>query len=1186
MSYVNFRPKLESVFRDRFYNTVASITENTSSDKLEEMVFDEVNWAENESTGNISQRRKYRALWLFFRDLIRAQWKPLFVNGNLEMFAPNVDNLQNATPSEKKDYLKTWMKTSRFERLVSFSSFINTTEKNGIEKLIADGEYLYQKVQELRSGANINSCINPYLQLVDENTKDQFTGIRLGDVWRYFRLTWATPSETTPGRTMLYLIRDAAHPYHAVMGIASLENSAVQITKRDEFLGWNAYSYIAKMTASNSPDFIHKCIKDLMKYLDEGISGIYYADIATQKEVDNVSDELIEKLMDIAKTASKNRIELLMNENSSEEERSDLGRISVGVENSLYLKKRAEQLAKYLTAKKYLINFLNLDGGNYLEKWIKFSPTDECKAVVRNALLARKSQHIGTSMMELNVCGAVHPYNELLSGKLVALLALSPQMVFDYNQRYSDKKSEIASRLKKEDVIRPANLVYVGTTSLYSVGSSQYNRLKIDKSVFNKDYQLQWKEVGTTEGFGSMHISRATTRCLQEVNNEQYNKINNVFGEGTSPKLRLIVSSIHELLDVTQDELSMLSKHAMKRIIFAGSLISNIEDYFLGFDTKPNYIYDIKEYKKDTQKIIDFWRNRWLMSRIKYEPAIERIRSFNKNDYLVSQEIKGASIWEFKPLLEDTDMDEGRNTDKQIDFVRNLYLGSSAYADKQDVAILNKIHIKTSLDETILEWLEKGKSVILTGNAGDGKTHILRILENRIKNINEFITVELDASQKTEEEIFEEWKCCYENKTPICLAINAAVLRSLYLNHKDFDPVVEAYNQMMNGLITVEEEPQNPEFVIVFDLSRRNVLEEEIFNETIERLISPEIYLECKKCRKHKSCDVIRNIKLLKSKMFRERLFEIFNRIHLQGYHATLRELLSFFSFLIFGNRDCDKLDKTSESDEYNITNLIYSGKGKIFDQVRNAFDPVKISHPHIDEYIIDNSMESSGWDKAFGELNEGVDVENSERFKLNKRLFYFFHKDGKELINISDDFVSQFKKLLDEDEKAQIKDLFSKINKFYSLNSSSNRAITSWQGLRYDYSVRKILISFSDDEFERSSFEIIRPKLSDIMASGIEYTTNYLLLVSKNNKDARLKIDFEFYCMLLQVESGIPMLFMENDMVKRLWTFSEKLKNDEDYTDNHEVDLLTLNVNAKTKTSVKIDLDDDKFIEIRKVVD
>ena len=50
--------------------------------------------------------------------------------------------------------------------------------------------------------------------------------------------------------------------------------------------------------------------------------------------------------------------------------------------------------------------------------------------------------------MELNVCGAIPPYNEILGGKLVALLATSPQVIHDYKERYESKPSEIASRLK------------------------------------------------------------------------------------------------------------------------------------------------------------------------------------------------------------------------------------------------------------------------------------------------------------------------------------------------------------------------------------------------------------------------------------------------------------------------------------------------------------------------------------------------------------------------------------------------------------------------------------------------------------------------------------------------------------------------------------------------------------------
>ena len=47
---------------------------------------------------------------------------------------------------------------------------------------------------------------------------------------------------------MQYLIRDAAHPMHAVIGIASLENCAVQITCRDDYIGWNQKAFIDRVT--------------------------------------------------------------------------------------------------------------------------------------------------------------------------------------------------------------------------------------------------------------------------------------------------------------------------------------------------------------------------------------------------------------------------------------------------------------------------------------------------------------------------------------------------------------------------------------------------------------------------------------------------------------------------------------------------------------------------------------------------------------------------------------------------------------------------------------------------------------------------------------------------------------------------------------------------------------------------
>ena len=149
------------------------------------------------------------------------------------------------------------------------------------------------------------------------------------------------------------------------------------------------------------------------------------------------------------------------------------------------------QLGRLLIAKKVLLDIYNSE--QFAENFIGFCNSEYGNSAIRSALVAQKTQHIGSSLMELNVCGAIPPYNEILGGKLVALLATSPQVIHDYRERYASKASMIASRLKGADVFRPADLVYVGTTSLYYVGSSQYNRLKIPGSVFNSDFDIVWK---------------------------------------------------------------------------------------------------------------------------------------------------------------------------------------------------------------------------------------------------------------------------------------------------------------------------------------------------------------------------------------------------------------------------------------------------------------------------------------------------------------------------------------------------------------------------------------------------------------------------------------------------------------------------------------------------------------------
>ena len=105
---IPFRPKLEGDFRVRFYNAVSSINEETSPIEIEKIATDEIRWVQDVRTYNLGQRKKYRAVWMLFRDLTRASWKACYREGVLYMSLPslNGEDIHDSSSPEVKKLLR------------------------------------------------------------------------------------------------------------------------------------------------------------------------------------------------------------------------------------------------------------------------------------------------------------------------------------------------------------------------------------------------------------------------------------------------------------------------------------------------------------------------------------------------------------------------------------------------------------------------------------------------------------------------------------------------------------------------------------------------------------------------------------------------------------------------------------------------------------------------------------------------------------------------------------------------------------------------------------------------------------------------------------------------------------------------------------------------------------------------
>lgn len=595
---------------------------------------------------------KYMAALSVLTDLSQQGW--IFdVQDNtliLKMEMDNVDDkkmLRYRLSAERNAQFKT----------ESIAKFIQRMEKDkkhndnvvSIKSLIGDPAKLIEKIKR-----NERVC-DPYIQLVTSD-KDEYTGYKLSDIWRYFRYTWSIPYKTMPGRNLYYLVRDRLQPYHPIVGIFALGNSVLNLTVRDDDIGWTVDSIKKNMsrkvdvsycdqslsgiegktikvkvtkTAETKEEFEGRtteyadCIYPLLlSNIESAIDDLYVKDLGYHRQTKYPKREQVEQLLALAAEYAEKSINNKNNEVSPDWE--------IEAQSNLFKRKRATELAKLLSTR---IIFNGAQGDCNKDKLLHLLSNEEGRKAINTALIANRKCKIGSNMMDIIVCGSIPPYNELLGGKLISMLACSPIVVSDYTKRYSNQVSEIASRMKGKEVVRDSRLVYLGTTSLYSIGSSQYNRIKVP---LKNDAKIEFRKMGITEGFGTVFFSKDTTNLFSRILELQDGgkRINHVFGEGTSPRFRMISRGLN-VLGIRSDA---FLRHYSPRIVYSINLAKNTNEFLLGIDDEVDYGYDLNDENdihQTTQEIIEFWYSRWLEKRLTTVDIEQRLMNFKISELLL-----------------------------------------------------------------------------------------------------------------------------------------------------------------------------------------------------------------------------------------------------------------------------------------------------------------------------------------------------------------------------------------------------------------------------------------------------------------------------------------------------------------------------------------------------------------------
>lgn len=293
---------------------------------------------------------------------------------------------------------------------------------------------------------------------------------------------------------------------------------------------------------------------------------------------------------------------------------------------------------------------------------------------------------------------------------------------------------------------------------------------------------------------------------------------------------------------------------------------------------------------------------------------------------------------------------------------RLLKLYSQARRDNSGTRGLDEIarltYVHTRLDRVLQPSILDGgyRLVIITGNAGDGKTAFIQNLEKAVEAQGsrvehptpnssrfryrglEFIT-NYDGSQdegaeRANDQVLSEFFAAFDDAnfnrvdkdTPVHLiAINEGRLVDFFSSLWGAGQGVPAAAQRfhkLGGCIQAYFERSNgasglPEWLLIVDLNQRSVIAPDpqedntsIFDRQLQALLKPELWQPCQGCAIQSRCFIKYNVDTLTDPIsgaaVRERLRALFKIVHLRRQlHITMRDLRSALSWMLLRDHTC-----------------------------------------------------------------------------------------------------------------------------------------------------------------------------------------------------------------------------------------------------------------------------------------
>ncbi|EPR28411.1 hypothetical protein I656_01962 [Geobacillus sp. WSUCF1] len=478
-------------------------------------------------------------------------------------------------------------------------------------------------------------------------------------------------------------------------------------------------------------------------------------------------------------------------------------------------------------------------------------------------------------------------------------------------------------------------------------------------------------------------------------------------------------------------------------------------------------------------------------------------------------------------------------------------------------------------------------SVILTGNAGDGKTRLCRLIHDQFSDKslvnwpeNGVVTVQYekgtikivkDLSELKEEIIYgillELQRCVcnrHKDKVFFLIAANEGKLSKVLMRYNELS-VLRQY--IMARFDSYENNDDHLSVINLLDVTS-SVYVERVLNEWNKE----EYWKACEQCEKKPQCIIYLNHRRTSQPSIQRKIVSQYRLLDYLETHITLREMLIHMSYLITGGYVCKDIleaDHThirEQSKKAYYQNFYGVGVGEEgFSEMKalrafRSLDPGLYSYSPIDDFIMNgdingdeeierlyNEVFDDDLDIEFDyfkkkvrfyrEYGQNIDQPFLEHWMPKLRRKVYFELEGQNYLNtlklLPFEYLEQYIGLFDNDSAQSNvrKDLVNGLNRAFS------RRLThkfKSKGSFYLKVSNETLMIYGS--FDRRKIELLQEKGRD----DLDHLSSKFFLVVDG--EVRLKINLSVFEYLMRLSSGGTHNILSQEVEILLNTFRNEL--------------------------------------------